>query len=145
VCEYVDGSWVTDGQVLGGAPVQPVPTGNAMAVRLRSEDVCLHPPEVEPPVEHTSAKATVVDSEYAGRRMDVVVLLGDKRLQARISSGDYGSWARRLGPGDAVVMSFRPADAMVYAAEADRTADAEAVGEVAAPVPVAAGAETVEV
>jgi iron(III) transport system ATP-binding protein len=117
----------------------------AMAVRLRSEDVGLHPTEAQPPGGHTTAKATVVDSEYAGRHMDVVVLLGDKRLQARISSGDYGSWARRLGPGDPVVMSFRPADAMIYPAAADRTADAEAVGEAVPDPSSVVVAEKVEV
>jgi hypothetical protein len=131
--------------MLGGAPVQSVPAATAIAVRLRREDVCLHPAEAEPPGGHTTAKATVVDSEYAGRSMDVVVLLGDKRLQAHISSGDYGSWARRLGPGDPVVMSFRPADAMVYPAEADRTADAEAVGELAPDLTSVVSAEKVEV
>jgi iron(III) transport system ATP-binding protein len=145
VCEYVDGAWVADGQMLGGAPVQSVPAATAIAVRLRREDVCLHPAEAEPPGGHTTAKATVVDSEYAGRSMDVVVLLGDKRLQARVSSGDYGSWARRLGPGDPVVMSFRPADAMVYPAEADRTADAEAVGEIAPDLSSVVRDEKVEV
>ena len=61
--------------------------------------------------------------------MDVVVRLDDTRIHARISSGDSGSLARRLTPGDQVTISFRPADAMLYEAEADRTADAEAVGE----------------
>ena len=61
--------------------------------------------------------------------MDVVVRLGDTRILARISSGDSGSFARRLTPGQRCVISFRPADAMLYEAEADRTADAEAVGE----------------
>ena len=64
--------------------------------------------------------------------MDVVARVGDTRIFARISSGDSGSFARRLSPGDRVTISFRPADAMLYEAEADRTADAEAVGEVAA-------------
>jgi hypothetical protein len=37
-----------------------------------------------------------------------------------------------------VTMSFRPADAMLYEAEADRTADAEAVGEVTPETPAEA-------
>jgi hypothetical protein len=73
--------------------------------------------------------------------MDVVVQLGDTRLQARVPTGDAGSWARRVAPGDRLVASFRPADAMVYPAEADETADAAALGEL---VPAPQG-ETVEV
>jgi hypothetical protein len=71
---------------------------------------------------------SVIDAEYAGRHMDVVVVLGATRLHARIPTGDFGSWARRLRPGDRVTASFRPADAMVYAA-GDETADVDAVGD----------------
>ena len=76
--------------------------------------------------------------------MDVVVLLGGTRVQARIPTGDSGSWPRRMAPGDRLVASFRPADAMVYAADADQTADAEAVGELTS-LPDMAHAEPVEV
>jgi hypothetical protein len=143
VCEYVDGRWVADGQVLGGAPVQ-VPTGEALAVRLRADDVALHPAGADPAPDRTTASVTVVDAEYAGRHMDVVVVMGATRLQARIPTGDTGSWSRRVAPGDRLVASFRPADAMLYVADADQTADAEAIGE---PMSVSdlARAETVEV
>src|SRR5262249_27634272 len=130
VCQFVDGRWVAEGQTLGGAPVEVTPTARALAVRLRSDDVSLHPAGEGPALDRTTVNVNVVDSEYAGRHMDVVVSLGGSRLQARIPTGDAGSWPRRLAPGDRLVASFRPADAMVYAAEADQTADAEAVGEV---------------
>ena len=143
VCEYIDGRWVADGQVLGGAPVQ-VPTGQALAVRLRADDVALHPIGEDPGPDRTTASVTVVDAEYAGRHMDVVVVMGGTRLQARIPTGDAGSWSRRVAPGDRLVASFRPADAMLYVADADQTADAEAVGEPIS-LPDLARAETVEV
>ena len=136
VCQHVDGRWVADGQVLGGAPVQPEPTATALAVRLRSDDVALHLPGDTPPLDRTAACVTVVDAEYAGRHMDVVVLLGDTRLRTRIPSGDAGSWPRLLAPHDRLIASFRPADAMVYAANSDQRADAEADGDVAAGVDV---------
>ena len=143
VCEYIDGRWVADGQVLGGAPVQ-VPTGQALAVRLRADDVALHPIGEDPGPDRTTASVTVVDAEYAGRHMDVVVVMGATRLQARIPTGDAGSWSRRVAPGDRLVASFRPADAMLYVADADQTADAEAIGEPIS-LPDLARAETVEV
>jgi iron(III) transport system ATP-binding protein len=143
VCEYVDGRWVADGQVLGGAPVQ-VPTGKALAVRLRADDVALHPVGEDPAPDRTTANVTVVDAEYAGRHMDVVVVMGTTRLQARIPTGDVGSWSRRVAPGDRLVASFRPADAMLYVADADQTADAEAIGEPMSLTDLAR-AETVEV
>ena len=129
VCERADGGWSCDGQVLGGAPLQAAPLGGTVAVRLRSEDVELHPSDAELPADRTSATATIVDSEYGGKTMDVVARLADTRIFARISSGASGSFARRLTAGDRVLISFRPTDAMLYEAEADRTADAEAVGE----------------
>jgi iron(III) transport system ATP-binding protein len=131
VCRYVDGRWIAGGSVLGGAPVQATPTGSALAVRLRADDVDLDPPGVDPPPDRTTVEVSVVDAEYAGRHMDVVVQLGDTRLHARVPAGDAGSWARRVAPGDRLVASFRPADAMVYEAEADQTADADAFGELA--------------
>jgi hypothetical protein len=82
--------------------------------------------------------ATIVDSEYGGKTMDVVARLASTRIFARISSGDSGSFARRLAPGDRVIISFRPTDAMLYEAEADRTADAEAVGELTPQTPAEA-------
>jgi iron(III) transport system ATP-binding protein len=143
VCRYVDGRWVAEGEVLGGAPVQATPTGTPLAVRLRADDVDLHPPGGDPPPDRTTVGVSVVDAEYAGRNMDVVVELGVTRLQARIPTGDAGSWARRVAPGDRLIASFRPADAMVYEAEADQAADAAALGELA-PAQQAT-AETVEV
>ena len=129
VCERADNSWACNGQVLGGAPLQAAPLGGTVALRLRSEDVDLHPETATVPSDRATAMATIVDSEYGGKTMDVVARLGDSRVFARIPSGDSGGFARRLAPGDRVIMSFRPADAMLYEAEADRSADAEAVGE----------------
>jgi iron(III) transport system ATP-binding protein len=129
VCRCVDGRWIAEGEVMAGAPVQATPSGTSLAVRLRADDVGLHPPGVDPTPDRTTVDVHVLDAEYAGRHMDVVVQLGETRLQARIPTGDAGNWARRAAPGDRLVASFRPADAMVYEAEADQTADAEALGE----------------
>ena len=144
VCERADGGWACHGQVLGGAPLQATSLGGSVAVRLRAEDVHIHPGANTPPADHTTVVATVVDSEYGGKHIDVFVRLDDVRIHARISSGDPGSWARRLTPGDRVTMAFSPDDAMLYEAEADRTADAEAVGELV-PAGAEAEAQTVAV
>ena len=135
VCERADNGWACDGQVLAGAPLQAAPLGGTVAVRLRSEDVDIHPGTAIVPADRTTATATIVDSEYGGKTMDVVARLGDTRIFARIPSGDSGGFARRLAPGERVTISFRPTDAMLYEAEADRSADAEAVGEQTTDVP----------
>jgi iron(III) transport system ATP-binding protein len=138
VCERADNGWACSGQVLAGAPLQAAPLGGTVAVRLRSEDVDIHPDTATVPADRTTATATIVDSEYGGKTMDVVARLGHTRIFARIPSGDSGGFARRLTPGERVIMSFRPADAMLYEAEADRLADAEAVGEQTTDVPAQA-------
>jgi iron(III) transport system ATP-binding protein len=138
LCDRAGNGWACDGQTLGGAPLQAAPFGGKVAVRVRSEDVDIHPGNSEPPSDRTTALATIVDSEYGGKTMDVVARLASTRIFARISSGDSGRFARRLAPGDRVIISFRPTDAMLYEAEADRTADAEAVGELTPQVPAEA-------
>jgi iron(III) transport system ATP-binding protein len=138
VCERADNGWACGGQVLSGASLQAAPLGGTVAVRLRSEDVDVHPDTATVPADRATAKATIVDSEYGGKTMDVVARLGETRIFARIPSGDSGGFARRLTPGERVTISFRPTDAMLYEAEADRTADAEAVGELTSDVPAQA-------
>ena len=138
VCQRADTGWACDGRVLAGAPLQAAPFGGTVAVRVRSEDVDIHPSTATVPSDRTAAPATIVDSEYGGKTMDVVARLADTRIFARISSGDSGGFARRLTPGERVIVSFRPSDAMLYEAEADRTADAEAVGEQTSEAPAQA-------
>jgi iron(III) transport system ATP-binding protein len=129
VCEHSDGSWACEGQVFGGAPLQVSPLGGVVAARLRSVDIHLHPMSVAPPADHTTAKVVVVDAEYGGRHMDIVVRLGDTRLLARVSTDEHGGWARKLGAGDPVLVSFRPSDAMLYEAESERTVHAGVIDD----------------
>jgi iron(III) transport system ATP-binding protein len=131
ICEHHDGSWACDGHVFGGAPLPVSPLGGVVAARLRSIDIHLHPRSVAPPADHSTADAVVVDAEYGGRHMDVVVRLGQTRLLARVSTDEHDGWARRLAAGDPVIVSFRPADAMLYEAESERAVQAEAEEDVA--------------
>ena len=145
VCEYVDGAWVSDGQMLGGAPVQATPAGGVVAVRLRSEDVDLHPRSATPPAgpHHGGrhGRRRRVRRPAHGRRRPA---RRDPTPRPRLERRRTGAGPAGSAPGDPVVVSFRPADAMIYEADADRTADAEAVGELAPHSDVVV-AETVEV
>ena len=51
-------------------------------------------------------EATVVDTEYGGRHLDVVLDANGTRLFARIPSGESDSWERTLKVDDAVRASF---------------------------------------
>ena len=53
--------------------------------------------------------ATVVDSEFGGRHLDVVVNVGATRVLSRIPAGERGGWARSLEPGQPVVATLSSA------------------------------------
>src|SRR4051812_9170085 len=96
VCTYADGAWRTAGQELAGATVHE--PGEPIAVRLRSEDVHLSPSDAPPPAGHAWIRGAAVDSTYGGRHVDVVVRIGEQRVQARLPLELHGDWARRLRP-----------------------------------------------
>jgi iron(III) transport system ATP-binding protein len=78
-----------------------------IVVRARAEDLGLGPPDAVAPPRTLSFPAVVVDSEFAGRAMDIVVTIGDTRLQSRMSAGERGGWVRTLEPGQPVLASLR--------------------------------------
>jgi iron(III) transport system ATP-binding protein len=98
-----DGGW-TCGGITIDAPVPSAPSD--LAVRLRADDVELAPRGTGPIDGRVSLPGTVVDAEYGGRHMDVIVEAGGTRLAARVPTGAIDSWARRLTPGDLVVATF---------------------------------------
>jgi iron(III) transport system ATP-binding protein len=100
-------TWEHDGVPVDGDVEGVLP--ERITIRARNEDIVLTPPDevVEP--QTLSCAATVVDSEFAGRAMDVVVTVGETRLQSRIPAGKPGGWARTLEPGQPVQAAFRAA------------------------------------
>jgi iron(III) transport system ATP-binding protein len=137
VSEYADDRWIVCGLPSEGAGL-PASTARSVAVRLRAEDLDLLPPASEPPTDQVAVPGKVVDSEYGGRHIDVVVDANGTRLFARIPAGETGSWARSLGGGDQVLIAFRPDDASFFplagdAVDAGDAGDAaDAVGSVGA-------------
>jgi hypothetical protein len=111
----------------------PLRAGAAVAARLRPEDLVLSPIGETRPPETASIPARIIDSEFGGRHMGVVVAVGDARLQARVPSGQLGGWSRTLQADQRVTMSFRPSDAMYYDDAGVRVAGAVQV-EAEAPV-----------
>jgi hypothetical protein len=71
--------------------------------------------------------ATLVDSEYGGKHLDVVCLVGETRLQARLPSGATSGWIPDTKPGQAVIVSFAPTDALLYDDESGRPVEASAM------------------
>jgi iron(III) transport system ATP-binding protein len=93
-----------DVTVNGHLPVDRSRAG--VTVRLRPDDIFLIPADQPGPVQTATFPAEVVDSEFGGRHLDVVVTVGDQRLSANVPSGPVGGWARKLDPGQHVTAGF---------------------------------------
>jgi iron(III) transport system ATP-binding protein len=114
VFERHDGRWIFNGAPLEG-DLGPLATASTeVRARTRSEDVNLIPRDDSPPPNTISFPATVVDSEFGGRYMDVSVEAGLTRVMARIPAGERGGWARTLNAGQPVLATLRPGDLALY-------------------------------
>ena len=69
-----------------------------------------------------SIPANVVDSQFGGRHMDVVVRVGDERMQAQVPSSAFEGWARKLDVDQAVTIGFHPTSAVYYDDSGERIA-----------------------
>ncbi|GHH25490.1 ABC transporter ATP-binding protein [Streptomyces lanatus] len=115
-----EGWTVADGAAVTGD--LPVPRAHAeVAVRLRPDDLLLRPAEEEPPAQGVGLAAEVVDAQFGGRHMDVVVTIADSRLHARAPLTG-APWARKLARGQRVTAWFAKDTALYYDADGVRTA-----------------------
>ena len=92
--ERRDGRWTHD-----GVPVEALSIDTAeqtIVIRTRSEDVDLVPSSEPSPHDSLIFNGKIVDSEFGGRHMDVVLMIGETRVQSRIPAGERESWARTL-------------------------------------------------
>ena len=112
--ERHDGRWTFDGEPFEGDLGPLDASSTTIVARTRSEDVGLAPREDTPPPGTVGRPATVGDSEFGGRYMDVAVEVGLTRMQARVPAGERGGWARSLNAGQQVLASLRTADAAFY-------------------------------
>ena len=111
--ERRDGGWTYAGLDVDGR--LPVPPSHAqVGVRLRPDDLLVLPAEHQPPPEAVSFPGEVVDSEFGGRHMDVVVSAQGSRLLARVPSGALGGWTRSLQPGQGVLLGFQERAAIYF-------------------------------
>jgi iron(III) transport system ATP-binding protein len=99
--ERGDGGWTHEGQAIVGVPDE-LPA-RKVALRSRGEDVALVPPDEAAPAGTVAFGATVVDSEFGGRHIDVALTYGSTRVLSRIPAAARGSWARSLQPGQPVL------------------------------------------
>jgi iron(III) transport system ATP-binding protein len=114
VFERRDGSWTLDGEPVEGDLDALAGPSRTITARTRAEDIRLVPADEAAPSGSLSFPGTLVDSEFGGRHLDVVVTVGSTRVQSRIPAGDRGSWARTLEPGRPVLAYVNPRDPACY-------------------------------
>jgi iron(III) transport system ATP-binding protein len=105
----------------------------SVVVRLRPDDLVLAPTEADCPAGAVCMRAKVIDSQFGGRHMDVVVEVADSRLHAKVPSTAFSGWARKLVLDQDVVAAFGPSTAVYYGEDDTRIAGHV---ELAAPVVV---------
>jgi iron(III) transport system ATP-binding protein len=101
--ERRDGRWMHGEDPIGLVVDTPA---NTIAIRVRPEDVVVMPADQQAPADAVTFDGTVVDSEFGGRHIDVVVTVGETRVLSRAPAGERGSWARTLEPGLRVLVSI---------------------------------------
>jgi iron(III) transport system ATP-binding protein len=115
VFERHDGNWSRDGEPISGDLSWLDTASTEVVARARSEDVQLAPPDATTAwPEAISLPATVVDSEFGGRHLDVVVSIGSTRVHSRIPAGERGGWARSLEAGQPVIAALRARELAFY-------------------------------
>jgi iron(III) transport system ATP-binding protein len=115
VFERHDGSWTLDGEQVEGELDSIAGRSATIVARTRAEDVRIGPADDGAPPGSLSFPALLVDSEFGGRHLDVMVLVGSvTRVQCRIPAGERGSWARTLETGQQVMAYVNPRDPAFY-------------------------------
>ena len=114
-----------DGWAAGTQPVTgdlAVPRAHTeVTIRLRPDDLQLAQSEPHLPAGNASLSAQVVDAQFGGRHMDVVVSVAGTHLQAKVPLA-ANAWVRHLTPGQHVTAFFAERAAIYFGAGDERIA-----------------------
>jgi len=131
VFQRTDGFWTLGDESVSGDLDAVAGGSTTIVARTRAEDVRLLPPHEDAPSRSVAFPATLVDSEFGGRHLDVTVSVGPTRVLCRIPAGERGSWARALEPGQGVLAYVHPGEVALYD---DTGALVSSVGRTVSPV-----------
>jgi iron(III) transport system ATP-binding protein len=107
--EAADGWRLGDTPLVGAPPVHGV--SDSVVVRIRSDDLDVRTDRTLG-VGEVGFEADVVLVTFGGRHVDVVLAVGEHRLDAQVVSPPLG-----LAPGDRVLVAFDPRRAAAYAGD----------------------------
>ena len=100
--ERQDGGWRHDSEPLKGELGFDDRAFDSLTARARPEDLQLSKPGTPVEPDTLSFSAIVVDSEFGGRSMDVLLTVAGTRLHSRMPAGERGDWIRSLNAGEQV-------------------------------------------
>jgi iron(III) transport system ATP-binding protein len=109
-----EAGWGHDGRALDADLSWLGTASRTVTARARSEDVQLAPRVDTAPPDTINLDAKVVDSEFGGRHIDVVVEVASTRVLARVPAGERGSWARSLERDQPLVASLSTRNLAFY-------------------------------
>jgi iron(III) transport system ATP-binding protein len=112
--EHESIGWTVQGEPVEGDVSTIAGGSKTIVARTRAEDIRLAPAGETAPPQTLAFPATIVDSEFGGRHLDVVATVGETRLLSRIPAGERGSWARTLEGGQPVLAYIEPRDLAFY-------------------------------
>ena len=116
------GAWYHDSEPVEGELGFEDRASNILTARARPEDIEVAPPGTPVPPQTLALAATIVDSEFGGRSMDIGLTIGGTRLHSRMSAGERGSWARGLALGQSVLAFLRTPDLTFFDEDGARVA-----------------------
>jgi iron(III) transport system ATP-binding protein len=103
--ERLDGEWTHGGIAVDGD--LGFAQASTLTLRARPEDVTIARPGTTAPTGTIALEATIVDSEFGGRTMELVASVGETRLQSRMAAGERGDWVRSLAAGQPALAFVR--------------------------------------
>ncbi len=112
--ERQEGGWKHDNEPLKGELGFDDRAFDSLTARARPEDLQLSKPGTAVEPDTLSFSAIVVDSEFGGRWMDVLLTVAGTRLHSRMPAGERGDWIRSLNAGEQVNAFFRTTDLTVF-------------------------------
>jgi iron(III) transport system ATP-binding protein len=125
-----DGAWSVAGCPAAGSP--PVPAGvDAVVARLRPDDISLAPDAGSLPTSAFTFDATFVDSQFGGRHLDVIVEVGESRVNARVPGDSFDGWVGNRRLGDPVVVGVARSGVVYFADDERLEPEVAAIGQFA--------------
>jgi iron(III) transport system ATP-binding protein len=111
--ERADDGWIVSGERVTGQLDIPRDL-QKVNIRLRPEDIHLAPPGSQVDSSTATCRGVVIDSQFGGRHMNVILRVGEERLQAQVPSRSFNGWGKSLQHDDEVLVTFEQHSVLLF-------------------------------